>query len=395
MADWYVQHLYKIYEAKFHEKFFRKSPLPQWVGWYNKYNQSFNYEVYDSASGIYVKRIIPRKFPDVLEVSFIDCNDFLNTGLCIYRKKDGVYWFNFLFGTNMSDRDDVFWTEPAKYDGISGVYYLYVHDVRVPWNNSRIAYLITDNGTVNVYAVDVASPGVAHHIDMSAVTSCPYNTDGIPWIADDKVATDIRLSKTAIEGSLMGYIGSGIGIHKCFWWEGAVDEFPTRSSTRIFSLETTYSEDNDDLMFKSNLPGTIWWRNRPSPGVFPPLDGEDSNDYELPTIPYRYIGTWASGASYTTNQIVYYGSYNYRCTSDHTSSVLNNPSVVGSPWVQFEWFLLPLGTAGYSYAVGAIATDNLEYEYVNWRTDSDREWLVGSNAIIVRTGGGFAYIMLA
>lgn len=398
--DWYTNHLYKLYEAKFHEKFHRKAPLPRWIGWYNKYNQSFNYEIYDPVSGVFIKRIMPQKIPKVLEFSFIDNNDFLNTGLCIYRQEDKLCWFSIVFGTDITNRDDIFFTQPAEYTGIEGLYYSYMHDVRVPWHSTKIVYVFSVMGSTKVYAVDVEHPEKIYPIDMSTVTSCAYNLLHTPWIADDTLHpnVDIRLSDTAIEGSTTSYIGTGIGVHKCFYMNTNVDVIPTYETTRIASVEMTYNEDNDDLMFRSNLPLTFWWRNRPSSGSYPPLDGEDENDFELATLPYLYTGVWTSGTSYTVDQIVYYGSYNYKCTLDHIASALNAPDHTPpppTPWVQFEWFATPLGTTGYSYAVGALATDTLEYEWVSWRSDADREWLVGDNAIIVRVGGGFAYILLA
>ena len=384
--DWYTSHLYKVYEAKFHEKFFRKSPYPQWIGWYNKYNQAFSYEIYDPSLGVYVKRMMPQKIPNVIEFSFIDNQDFLNTGLCIYRQEDKICWFSLQFGTDMSNRDDEFWTQPQEY-GVKGLYYLYVHDVKFPWNGGKIVYIFAESGTVKVFAIDTSNPSVLHKVDMSSVTTCPFNYPMVYWVGDISTSQDpdIRLSKTSIELS---------GIHKCFQISTG-DSVPSLSNTRIFSLDVTYSEDNDDLMFKSNIPGIIWWRNRPSTGSYPPLDGEDDKDYALPTIPYKYIGVWAVGISYKTDDIIYYSGLCYKCISDHTSSLLNIPTVIGAPWAQFEWFTTPPGTAGYSYAVGTIPTGTLEYEWINWRSDADREWFLGSNQIIVRTGGGFAYILLA
>jgi hypothetical protein len=381
MADWYTSHLYKIYEAKFMEKFYRKSPLPQWVGFYNQYNQSFNYEVYDSTRGIYVKRMMPMKIPNVLEFSFIDNNDFMNTGLCIYRQKDTLYWFSLIFGTNMENRDDVFWTQPQSY-GVRGLYYTYVHDCKFPWNNSRIAYIFADTGKTKVYAVNAADPSVIHSIDMSAVDDWVVK---VTQEAGGSPDVDIRLSKTAVELP---------GEHSCFYISSS-ELIPVYAPTRIANIDVTYSEDNDDLVFKSNIPGHVWWRNRPSPGSYPPLDGEDSNDHDMPLIPYAYKGNWKSGTAYKMNQIVFYGTQNYRCTSNHTATPSNAPRQHSAPWIQFDWFAAPLGTTGYSYAVNRIDSSSLDYEYVNWRTDADREWLVGSNAIVVRAGGGFAYILLA
>ena len=396
MSDWYTAHLYKIYEAKHHEKFHRKS-LPQWIGWNNKYNQSLNYEVYDVPSGVFIKRIMPKKIPKVMEFSFIDNNNFLNTGLCIYRQEDKLYWFSLIFGT-VIDRDDIFFTLPAEYEEVTGLYYAYIHDVRVLWNETKIIYIFTVLGPTQVYAVDAENPDKIYKIDMSAISDSPYNFPQTKWICDEVVnpSLDIRLSDTAIEGSTTDYIGSGIGIHKCFYWTGGEGDLPTYSPTRIASVETVYNEDNDDLMFKTNLPLTFWWRNRPSSGSYPPLDGEDEKDFELSTLPYQYTGPWASGTSYITDQIVFFGSSNYKCISNHTASALNAPDHIPpppTPWVQFE-FAAPLGTAGYSYAVGTVPTGTLEYEWVSWRSDADREWLVGDNAIIVRIGGGFAYILL-
>lgn len=379
MSDWYTQHLYKIYEAKFQEKFFRKAPLPQWIGWYNKYNQSFNYEVYDAVSGVYVKRMMPLKIPNVLEFTFIDNNDFLNTGLCIYRQESSLYWFQLIFGTDMSYRDDIFWTQPQPY-GIDDCYYSYFHDVKYPWNSSRIIYVMADTGRAKVYAIRADDPGTIYPVDMSAVDE---------WVATvyapgESSDFDIRLSKTAVEVE---------GIHKCFYITSA-DLEPVYAPTRIANIDVTYYEDADDLSFRSNIPGHVWWRNRPSPGSYPPLGGEDSNDYDLATEPFLYRGVWASGSSYKTNQVVFYGSQNYKCTSDHTASPSNAPLQSSAPWYQFHWYAAPLGNAGYSYSVGTIDSGTLEYEYVNWRTDADREWLVGSNRIVVRAGGGFAYILL-
>jgi len=374
--DWYVQHLYKIYDARFLEKFFRKSPLPQWVGWYNRYNQSFNYEVYDSYTGYYVRRVMPRKFPYVTEFSFIDNNDFLNTGLCIYRQQDKVYWFSLIFGTNMSNRDDTFWTEPVAYDGLSRCQYLYVHDVKFPWNNTRLTYLFINTGVVKVYVIEGTNPGKIYKVDMSEVSEWCVNLAPTPDV-------DVRLSKTGIEFD---------GKHRAFYMTGN-DIIPLHTLTRIFTINTSYNEGADTLVFKANLAGTVWYTNRANPLIFPPLDDTDPETSKIYTTPHNYKGPWASGESYVVGDAVYYNSTNYLCTLDHVSSPANRPEEDSAPWSN-TYYPSPLGTTGYSYSLNIFPTNTLDYEFVNWRAEADREWLLGYNQIIVRTQGGFAYILL-
>lgn len=373
-TDWYTDHLYKIYDGKFLEKFFRKSPLKQWVGWYNRYNGSFNYEVYNTVTGNYNRRIVPRKFPYVSEFSFIDNEDFFNTGLCIYRQGDTVYWYSIIFGTDLSNQDDKFWTEPVSY--INHCYYLYVHDVKHPWNNSRLVYLFVDTGTIQVYVIDTSNPGVLNKIDMSEVTD---------WCADLCATPDVdlRLSRTAIEFD---------GKHRAFYMTGA-DTFPTHGPTRIFTIDTVYTEDFDSLVFKANMVGNIWYSNNTGAGSYPPFDLIDIEHNVTYLTNHKYLGAWASGLSYEINQVVYYGSNNYVCTSAHTSSASNHPGASSAPWSTL-YYPIPFGTVGYTYGLKIFPTNTLDYEYVNWRTDADREWLVGYNQIVVRTAGGFAYILL-
>ena len=379
--DWYTDHLYKLYEAKFIEKFYRKE-LPQWVGWYNKYNQSFNYEVYDTYTGVYVKRIMPLKFPNIVEFSFIDNQDFLNTGLCIYRQGDKICWFSIMFGKDMEFRDDMFWTQPAEYP-IKSCYYLYIHDVKHSWNESHLIYLFADTGISEVYVIDTANPSVVHHADMSEVTD---------WVGDSCTSpdVDIRLSDTAIETT---------GVHSNFHITGVDllnDGENVYGKTRILTIDSSYNEEANSLVFKSNIAGTLWYINATDRGIYPPLGDEDPDPTHEHTalMPSKYTGSWASDVPYTEHQVVQYNSKNYTCSFDHTSHAGNNPEVSGSPWVRL-YYPTPFGREGYSYGLTSIPTASLDYEFINWRTDADREWLLGTETIVVRTAGGFAYILLA
>lgn len=380
-TDWYTDHLYKLYEAKFIEKFYRKG-LPQWVGWYNKYNQSFNYEVYDPYTGVYVKRMMPLKFPNVVEFSFIDNQDFLNSGLCIYRQGDKVCWFSIIFGQDMSFRDDVFWTQPQEY-GIKSCYYLYVHDVKHAWGDSHLVYLFADTGTSNIYVIDTANPSVAHHADMSEVS----NWIGAGCASPD---VDIRLGDTAIEVT---------GIHSNYYITGMdllTGADPIYGKTRIFTIDTSYNEEADSLVFKSNLAGTLWYINASDKGIYPPLDDTDldPSHEHVSLMPSKYSGSWSAGTTYIEHQIVLYNSKTYTCSFEHISNAGNNPEVVGSPWVRL-YYPAPFGEEGFSYGITVIPTATLDYEYINWRSDADREWLLGTETIVVKTAGGFAYILLA
>jgi hypothetical protein len=368
MADWYINHLYRIYVVQYLEKFSRYVK-PEWYCWYNRRNQSFNYEIWDSTLNDYYKRILPQKFPNVAEMGLIHFGTSAETGICIYREDAQIKWIRVRFGTNSLVTDDII-ISTGIFTEIVNATYLYVHEVKKLIGGRKVGYIIVnDSNKLKIYVIYSDNPTKLYPIDLTEVSGY-FST-----------AKDMRLSKPAFEFS---------GEHGIIYMNEG-DIYSNYDYCILHRVDVTYDPNHNDLMFKTNIPAVLWWRNRPNPDSYPPFDG---GDQELSILPYEYTGSWSdSGIEYVTNQVVFYNTYNYKCTSDHTSSALNNPLATGAPWVQFEWFLTPLGTAGYSYSVGSIASDTLEYEYVNWRTDVDREWFVGSNLIIVRTGGGFAFIL--
>ena len=369
MSDWYIDHLYRIYVAQYLEKFFRYNK-PEWYCWYNRRNQSFNYEIWDSTLNDYYKRILPQKFPNVAELGVIHFGTSAETGICIYRENTQVKWVRVRFGTNPLETDDTI-VSTGTFSEITNASYLYVHEVKSLIGWKKIGYIIVnENNRVKLYVIQSDNPTKLYPVDLN-----------IPGWAYSEV--DIRLSKTAFNIS---------GDHGIAYINKA-DTYASYDYSKLHNVEVLYDENHNDLMFKTNIPAVLWWRNRPNPDSYPPFDG---GDQELSVLPYEYKGLWSNaGIEYVTNQIVFYGSYNYKCTTDHTSSNLNSPLATSAPWAQFEWFPTPLGIAGYSYSVGSIATDTLEYEYVNWRTDVDKEWFIGSNLIVVViAGGGFAFILL-
>ena len=242
----YLAHTYNCNSLSYLERY-EKNELPEWFAWYNPYSQSINYEYLDFDAGVFVRKVIPKRFPDISEFAFVDLLGD-NLFMILYHKKNQMFYIIAQFVAG--GRDDIIIQDANLYNPriFNQVYYFYGHTVTRLFHGSdeidrKITYLFVSQDQLQVYYFYHDDPLVLNRISLENVKDAENN----PW---DIKNLDTRISKIA---------NWSTGKHGIYYLPFNFKESIFIRTQLVAGPNPIYSEEKNSIALSFNFPTNVYY----------------------------------------------------------------------------------------------------------------------------------------